>query len=126
MALRRAKNTPQKKKMAVPTKTELAYRYIQFSKWITIYVLAFWGIYRLAQLVVVVVAPNVEDTMVKLVSGIDTMAIFFGGFYTTNSITEKALVVHKDVQKYMYTSSKDSDSSNGDITQEDADSTENG
>ena len=126
MALRRAKNTPQKKKMAVPTKTELAYRYIQFSKWITIYVLAFWGIYRLAQLVVVVVAPNVEDTMVKLVSGIDTMAIFFGGFYTTNSITEKALVVHKDVQKYMYTSSKDSDSSNGDITQEDAGSTENG
>ena len=126
MALRRAKNTPQKKKIAVPTKTELAYRYVQFSKWITIYVLAFWGIYRLAQLVVVVVAPNVEDTMVKLVSGIDTMAIFFGGFYTTNSITEKALVVHKDVQKYMYTSSKDSDSSNGEITQEDADSTENG
>lgn len=126
MALRRAKNTPQKKKIAVPTKTELAYRYVQFSKWITIYVLAFWGIYRLAQLVVVVVAPNVDDTMVKLVSGIDTMAIFFGGFYTTNSITEKALVVHKDVQKYMYTSSKDSDSSNGNITQEDADSTENG
>ena len=96
---------PQKRRTIEPSKSEMAYKYVQFSKRITVYVLVFWGFYRLAQLVVVAIAPDTAESLIKLVSGVDTMAIFFGGFYTTNSISEKALAVHKDVQKYMYVGS---------------------
>ena len=102
----RRKKTPQKHK-PIPTKPELAYKYVQFSKRITVYVLVFWSIYRLAQLYVVSVAPETTDSLVRLVTGIDTMAIFFGGFYTANSVSEKALAVHKEVQKFMYSNTKD-------------------
>ena len=106
------RRAPQRKQMSIPSKSEMAYKYVQFSKRITVYVLVFWGFYRLAQLAVVVLAPDAAEYLLKLVSGIDTMAIFFGGFYTTNSISEKALAVHKEVQKYMYANTQETSRAN--------------
>lgn len=94
--------TSKQTKRKLPSKAELAVKYIQFSKKLTVYVMAFWGVYRLAQLAVVVVRPDIADTLVKFASGVDTVAIAFGLSYTANSITEKGFQMHKDVQKYMY------------------------
>lgn len=86
-----------------------AEHFIQFSKRMTIYVLVFWGVYRIAQLVALVMEPDAAEALSKLVSGVDTMAIFFGGFYTTNSISEKGFRMYRDVQKYVYTGTSDDD-----------------
>ena len=94
------KRQPLKKKL--PSKAEVALRFIQFSKKITVYILAFWGVYRLAQLVVVILRPEIAEDLVKFSSGVDTVAISFGLAYSANSISEKAMQMHKDVQKYMY------------------------
>ena len=102
MAQKRRRKAPRRQ-----TKAEMAMQYIQYSKKITTYVLAFWGVYRLAQLVAGVLRPELADSLVKLASGIDTMAIFFGGFYTTNSIAEKGFSMHQAVQQSMYASSSD-------------------
>ena len=103
------KNKTRKKvvKPRIMSKAELAQGFIQFSKKITAYILAYWGIYRLAQLVVVVVRPEIADSLVKFSSGVDTVAIAFGITYTTNSIGEKAMNMHRDVQKYMYLGSEE-------------------
>lgn len=84
------------------TKAELSIKFIQFSKKLTIYVMAYWGQYRLAQLVVVVLRPEIADALVKFSSGVDTVAIAFGSGYMVNSISEKAMNMHRDVQKYIY------------------------
>ena len=89
------------------SKAELAQGFIQFSKKITAYILAYWGIYRLAQLVVVVVRPEIADALVKFSSGVDTVAIAFGAGYTVNSVSEKAMAMHQNVQKYMYLGEED-------------------
>ena len=89
------------------SKAELAQGFIQFSKKITAYILAYWGIYRLAQLVVVVVRPEIADALVKFSSGVDTVAIAFGAGYTVNSVSEKAMTMHQNVQKYMYLGEED-------------------
>lgn len=100
------KKTARKPRRRI-TKTDMALGFIQFSKKITVYVLAYWGIYRLAQLVVVVIRPEIADALVKFSSGVDTVAIAFGTGYTINSVSEKAMNMHKDVQKYMYLGTKD-------------------
>lgn len=99
---RQAKITRQKKTLS---KAEIAQNFVQFSKKLTVYVMAYWGLYRLAQLVVVVLRPEIADALVKFSSGVDTVAIAFGSGYMVNSISEKAMNMHKDVQKYMYANS---------------------
>ena len=94
-------------KPRIMSKAELAQGFIQFSKKITAYILAYWGIYRLAQLVVVVVRPEIADALVKFSSGVDTVAIAFGAGYTVNSVSEKAMTMHQNVQKYMYLGEED-------------------
>lgn len=89
-----------------PTKTDLTIGFIQFSKKITAYILIYWGLYRLAQLIVVVLRPEIADHLVKFSSGVDTVAIAFGTGYTVNSVSEKAMNMHKDVQRYMYLGSE--------------------
>ena len=103
------KNKTRKKvvKPRIMSKAELAQGFIQFSKKITAYILAYWGIYRLAQLVVVVVRPEIADALVKFSSGVDTVAIAFGAGYTVNSVSEKAMTMHQNVQKYMYLGEED-------------------
>ena len=102
MAIKAAEKKEPRKKRTVMSKTEQVIKYVQFSKKITVYVLVYWGLYRLAQLVAGVLRPELADSLVKLSSGIDTVAIFFGGGYTVNSVAEKGFTMHKEVQKYMY------------------------
>lgn len=99
MAVKKKARKPARR---VLSKAELAQGFIQFSKKITAYILVYWGLYRLAQLIVVVVRPEIADALVKFSSGVDTVAIAFGLAYTTNSIGEKAMNMHQNVQKYMY------------------------
>lgn len=96
------KKQPTRRKVSLLSKSELAVKYIQFSKKLTIYVMAFWGVYRLAQLAVVILRPEIANELVKFSSGVDTVAIAFGLSYTANSISEKGFQMHKDIQKYMY------------------------
>jgi hypothetical protein len=107
MATTKKRTRRKAAKPRLMSKAELAQGFIQFSKKITAYILAYWGIYRLAQLVVVVVRPEIADALVKFSSGVDTVAIAFGITYTTNSIGEKAMNMHRDVQKYMYLGEED-------------------
>lgn len=97
----------KRKPVRRPTKVELANSFMQFSKKLTVFVMAYWGLYRLAQLVVVVVRPETADALVKFSSGVDTVAIAFGTGYTVNSVSEKAMNMYKDVQKYMYSAEKE-------------------
>lgn len=103
-------------KRRIPSKAEMAMKFIQFSKKITVYILAFWGVYRLAQLVVVIFRPEIADALVKFSSGVDTVAISFGLAYSANSISEKAMQMHKDVQKYMYLGIDSDDDDDNDNT----------
>ena len=102
---KRTRRTAAKSRLM--SKAELAQGFIQFSKKITAYILAYWGIYRLAELVVVVVRPEIADALVKFSSGVDTVAIAFGSGYTVNSVSEKAMTMHQNVQKYMYLGEED-------------------
>lgn len=102
MATTKKRTRRKAAKPRLMSKAELAQGFIQFSKKITAYILAYWGIYRLAQLVVVVVRPEIADALVKFSSGVDTVAIAFGAGYTVNSVSEKAMTMHQNVQKYMY------------------------
>ncbi len=104
--VRRVKRTPMNKN--APAIVQAA-NFIQFSKKITVYVLVYWGIYRLVQLVVGIIRPEMADALVKLSAGIDGIAIAFGTGYTINSIGEKAMNMHTEVQKYLYSGSDDSD-----------------
>ena len=88
---------------------------MQFSKKLTVFVMAYWGLYRLAQLVVVVIRPEIADALVKFSSGVDTVAIAFGTGYTVNSVSEKAMNMHRDVQKYMYSSTKEDENEEASI-----------
>ena len=109
------KKQPRKKiepKKKLPTKAEMVVKYIQFSKRMTAFILIFWAIYRSAQLVVGVIEPSIASSLVRLSSGIDTVAIAFGITYTSNSIAEKITNAHKEVQKMMYTNIDDVSSSN--------------
>ena len=119
MATTTTKKKPQKRtprKRRILSKAELAQGYIQFSKRITAYILLYWGLYRLAQLVVIVIRPEIAEALVKFSSGVDTVAIAFGAGYTCNSISEKAMTMHQNVQKYVYLGNddnQDTDSDNG-------------
>lgn len=103
--VRRTKKAPLK---ANASPIVQAANFIQFSKKITVYILAYWGLYRLVQLVVGIIRPEMADALVKLSAGIDGIAIAFGTGYTINSIGEKAMNMHTEVQKYLYSSSDDS------------------
>ena len=100
-------------KKPLPSKAEMVIKYVQFSKRITAFVLIFWAVYRSAQLAVGVIEPSIADALVKLSSGIDTVAIAFGITYTGNSIAEKVMNAHKEIQKMMYVN-VDDDSSKDD------------
>jgi hypothetical protein len=107
MATTKKRTRRKAPKPRLMSKAELAQGFIQFSKKITAYILAYWGIYRLAQLVVVVVRQEIADALVKFSSGVDTVAIAFGAGYTVNSVSEKAMTMHQNVQKYMYLGEED-------------------
>ena len=115
------KRQPRKKiepKKKLPSKAEMVVKYIQFSKRMTAFILIFWAVYRSAQLVVGVLEPSLASSLVRLSSGIDTVAIAFGLAYTGNSIFEKAFNAHKEVQKMMYANIDDNSSADDTSSEE--------
>lgn len=84
MATRKRKSTPSKR---AP---------LQYSKKLSTAVTLFWIIYRLAELVVAVIEPAIADALVQLVSGVDTVMMVNLGFYSGNSVAEKAILAWMD------------------------------
>lgn len=65
---------------------------LQYSKKISTAVTLFWIIYRLAELVAAVLEPSIADALVQLVQGVDTVMMVNLGFYSGNSVAEKAIL----------------------------------
>ena len=78
----------KKKKRARPSKRAA----LQYSKKLSTAVTVFWIIYRLAELVAAVIEPSIAESLVKLVAGVDTVMMVNLGFYSGNSVAEKAIL----------------------------------
>lgn len=65
---------------------------MQYSKKMASRVTIFWMIYRIANFIVVLLRPEVSKALVDLTTGLDTVMIINVGFYTGNSISEKAVI----------------------------------
>lgn len=66
--------------------------YVQFSKRIAVFVIVFWAVYRLLNLVMLMLNPGVGVYLRELLTGADDVAIVSIGFYTGNSVVEKGIV----------------------------------
>ena len=69
---------------------------LQYSKKLSAAVTVFWIIYRLAELVAAVMEPAIADALVQLVAGVDTVMMVNLGFYSGNSVAEKAILAWMD------------------------------
>lgn len=67
-------------------------KFMQYSKKMASRVTIFWMIYRIANFIVVLLQPEVSKALVDLTTGLDTVMIINVGFYTGNSISEKAVI----------------------------------
>lgn len=65
---------------------------LQYSKKLSTAVTLFWIIYRLAELVAAVIEPSIAESLVHLVQGVDTVMMVNLGFYSGNSVAEKAIL----------------------------------
>ena len=77
---RRRKSTPSKR---AP---------LQYSKKLSTAVTLFWIVFRLAELVAAVLEPSIAEALVQLVAGVDTVMMVNLGFYSGNSVAEKAIL----------------------------------
>ena len=81
-------------------------KFVQYSKRMASRVTLFWMIYRLANFIVVLFRPEVGKYLVDLSTGVDTVMIINVGFYTGNSISEKACIAFGK-RKSLYSSDDD-------------------
>lgn len=81
-------------------------KFMQYSKKMASRVTIFWMIYRIANFIVVLIRPEVSKSLVDLTTGLDTVMIINVGFYTGNSISEKA-VIGFGKRKSLYSSDED-------------------
>lgn len=88
--------------------TKTKERFMQYSKKMASGVTIFWMIYRIANFIVVLLRPEVSKALVDLTTGLDTVMIINVGFYTGNSISEKA-VIGFGKRKSLYSSDDESD-----------------
>lgn len=65
---------------------------LQYSKKLSAAVTIFWIVYRLAELVAAVLEPSIANALVQLVAGVDTVMMVNLGFYSGNSVAEKAIL----------------------------------
>ena len=77
-----------KKRKSTPAKNAP----LQYSKKLSTAVTLFWIIFRLAELVAAVIEPAIAEALVKLVAGVDTVMMVNLGFYSGNSVAEKAIL----------------------------------
>lgn len=80
--------------------------FVQYSKRMCTRVTFFWMLYRLANFIVVLLRPEVAKYLVDLCTGIDTVMIINIGFYTGNSLGEKAVIAFGK-RKSLYNSDDD-------------------
>ena len=92
-------------------------KYMQFSKKLAVTVTAFWMIYRIAQFVVILIRPEVAESMTDLVKGVDGIQMANMGWYTGNSSVEKIALAFVEKEEI-----KDSSSSKDDDDEEESDS----
>lgn len=83
-------------------------KFMQYSKKMASRVTIFWMIYRIANFIVVLIRPEVSKSLVDLTTGLDTVMIINVGFYTGNSISEKA-VIGFGKRKSLYSSDDNED-----------------
>ena len=83
-------------------------KFMQYSKKMASRVTIFWMIYRIANFIVVLLRPEVSKALVDLTTGLDTVMIINVGFYTGNSISEKA-VIGFGKRKSLYSSDDEPD-----------------
>ena len=69
---------------------------LQFSKRMSVTVMVFWIIFRLAEVIAAVWQPTIADALVKLVAGVDSVMMVNLGFYCGNSVAEKAILAWMD------------------------------
>lgn len=62
--------------------------FIQYSKKICTSVTIFWMVYRVINFLMILIRPDVSETLVDLVSGVDTIMICNMGFYIGKSGVE--------------------------------------
>ena len=67
-------------------------KFMQYSKKMASRVTIFWMIYRIVNLAVAIIMPDVSKYLVDLSTGVDTVMIVNVSFYTGNSISEKAII----------------------------------
>ena len=82
--------------------------FVQYSKKMCTRVTIFWMIYRIANFIVVLLRPEVAKYLVDLSTGIDTVMIFNAGFYSGNSLGEKAIIGFGK-RKSLYSSNNEDD-----------------
>ena len=98
---------------------------MQYSKKMASRVTIFWMIYRIANFIVVLLQPEVSKALVDLTTGLDTVMIINVGFYTGNSISEKA-VIGFGKRKSLYSSDDESDENDKEDDSEDNKEHDNG
>lgn len=72
---------------------------LQYSKKLSAAVTIFWIVYRLAELVAAVLEPSIANALVQLVAGVDTVMMVNLGFYSGNSVAEKAILAWMNKSK---------------------------
>lgn len=70
---------------------QLQKQYIQFSKRMATTITVFWCVYRVVNLVVAYLRPEIGTSLNSLLSGVDDVMMVSIGFYTGNSIIEKGI-----------------------------------
>lgn len=85
----------RKNKRATPSKRA----HLQYSKKVSAAVTIFWIVYRLAELVAAVLEPSIAEALVQLVAGVDTVMMVNLGFYSGNSVAEKAILAWMNKDK---------------------------
>ena len=91
--------------------------FVQYSKRMCTRVTLFWMLYRLVNFVVVLLRPEVAKYLVDLCTGIDTVMIINIGFYTGNSLGEKAVIAFGK-RKSLYSSDDEDDKKDEDEEEE--------
>lgn len=71
--------------------TKLTKAYTQYSKKMTTALLIFWGVIRLASVILVAINPDCGTSLVNIVKGTDDITMVVVCSYTANSIGEKGI-----------------------------------
>ncbi|MBQ9211059.1 MAG: hypothetical protein IJ153_05625 [Clostridia bacterium] len=74
-----------------PTKKTKA-PYIQYSKRLATGIAAFWCLFRIAALAVLILRPSLASAVQGIIQGADDVMMVNIGFYAGNSVAEKGIV----------------------------------